>query len=283
MKIITTILMSLLLSISLNTFADIVVDMPKSFLKEELVEVVTNNKSSIDQYCQMSLEQPSLFSNDKKQYQACLLYKQLKQASLSYPTDQELKDYFKLSRKKQKLIVDHFVYQLIFKIDKVMTPKTAQIINYYVSGLKKKAKLTTQTLRPIDKIMLGLYPWEQKRWPGHKLLTIDLTFPKSIGLNIEYNLKPLMNIIGSNKSITITPVGPDQKTLITTYDYIKGYFTDLQSGRLPAASDDYYSRRLNTVNLEIFLLKRMLAKKEDIILKLKLKKLLEQRSQLQSY
>ena len=52
---------------------------------------------------------------------------------------------------------------------------------------------------------------------------------------------------------------------------------------MPASSNDYYTKALNQIDMEIFLIKRILKKHDDIELKFKLKRLLEKRAKLHSF
>jgi hypothetical protein len=270
----------LAMSISFSLNADVYPDLPNKYMQEKKVIALTKPKL-LDKYCSISLDSNKVNSDELKYYQICLLNKELITASKYLPNDNDYKDFFLIKKNKQKLIVDHMVYQLLFNVEKTLDSKSAHILNFYINNLKKKAKLTTATLRPIDKIMIGMKPWDQGRWTGQKMLSLELNYPKQLGGTHSLDLRPLINVIGSNKSITFDTTA---KGLVSKHLYISGYFKQLLSnGRLPASSNDYYTKTLNQINMEIFLIERILKKQEDIELKFKLRELLEKRTKLQSF
>ena len=269
---------SLFISFSLN--ADVYPDLPNQYMQEKKVIALTKPKL-LDKYCSITLDSNKVNSDELKFYQICLLNKELIRASKYLPSDNDYNDFFLIKKKKQKLIVDHMVYQLLFNVEKTLDSKSAHILNFYINNLKKKAKLTTATLRPIDKIMIGMKPWDQDRWTGQKMLSLELNYPKQLGGTHRFDLRSLINVIGSNKKITFDTAA---KGLVSKHLYISGYFKQLlSSGRLPASSNDYYTKVLNQINMEIFLIERILKKQEDIELKFKLRELQEKRNKLQSF
>lgn len=268
----------ILLSFSSN--ADVFPDLPVKFLKQEKIITIVKPKL-VDKYCSVSLENKKVNLDELKFYKICLLNKQLVNAAKYIPSKDDYKDFFLLRSSKQKLIVDHMVYQLLFNVEKTLDSKTAQILNYYINMLKKKAKLTLATLRPIDKIMIGMKPWDQGKWAGNRMLSLELNYPKLLGGIHRIDLRPLIKVIGSNKKITFNTAS---KGLVSKHLYITGYFKQLLSnGRMPASSNDHYTKALNQIDMEIFLIKRILKKHEDIELKFKLKQLLEKRAKLHSF
>ena len=126
--------------LSFSSNADVFPDLPVQFLKQEKIITIVKPKL-VDKYCSVSLENKIVNLDELKFYKICLLNKQLVNAAKYIPSKHDYKDFFLLKSSKQKLIVDHMVYQLLFNVEKTLDSKTAQILNFYINKLKKKASL----------------------------------------------------------------------------------------------------------------------------------------------
>lgn len=278
----------ILLLITSVTFAEVIPSLPNNFKKDasEIIisEPLDSDLSLIDQYCHEILNINKINPQEIKQYETCLLNKELSVASNYYPSDRHYNDYFQLPKKQKKKIIDHLVYKIIFGLEKKINKKEALILNDYISSLKKRAKISMVGIRPIEKIILGHNPWSSKRWNGRQILSLNIKYPKIYGGEKTYDLKPLLSMIGTQINEKEVKLINDDIIPITRTEFINYYLQDsfFSQSRMPASFENSYTKELNQINMEIFLINKILNKKEDIELKFKLNRLKARLQQLKN-
>ena len=47
--------------------------------------------------------------------------------------------------------------------------------------------------------MIGMKPWDQGKWSGNRMLSLELNYPKLLGGIHRIDLRQLIKVIGSNK------------------------------------------------------------------------------------
>lgn len=278
----------ILLLISFFAKADVIPSLPNEFSKD-MVNVAQagpheSDLSLIDQYCSEILNIKKINTEEIKQYEICLLNKELNFASNYYPTEKDFNDYFLYPKSKKQKIIDHLVYKVIFDLDKRINTKQALILNDYIFNLKKRAKISMIGLRPIEKIILGHHPWSNTRWNGKQILSLNIKYPKIYGGGKSYDLKPLLTIIGNQDLSKEMKLEVAEILPITRTEFINYYLQDSlnSNSRMPASIINIYHKELNQINMEIFLINKILSKKEDIELKFKLNRLKARLEQLKN-
>lgn len=209
-----------------------------------------------NEFCQKLLGKQTIDSemltHFYRELEICKLKNQIDKAQSKVYEHDNLQYFYSLKSNEQKLIHDQIFLKFIFQNNIKLSGLESKIFTTYLTKVKNKAKLSTEAIRAIDKVKLGLAPWHKGFYQDKSPMKLVVKLPKQWGDQKVFKLNDLISSFqeGSNNKVKTS-----QSYLMmnsTTYAY--SYFEELYGSRVPASLGDYYTIEFNQLNTDLSIL-----------------------------
>lgn len=117
------------------------------------------NYEIIDQYC--GLVQSQKLTENYANQQICSLHLALNNYLSSQVESFEIDNYKNFDKEKRRDIAHKVFAHLLFNPEFKPDMKIITLVNFHLSQIQERAKFSTQGLLVMEKILLGIAPWEQ--------------------------------------------------------------------------------------------------------------------------